>query len=153
MGNGSVALALALQVLFAVTPCGSRNCAVSARQDIGADCIGPNCGRDFTAYEPGTSPASSPASRDWSSWLTVYGDYGISYRWRVNTYGAYISPDCEIQFKNSTGRADFRFKVNYNGGEESGTAYGITEDETFTEVVDPCRSVSSVTVTDVRRRR
>ena len=131
----SPVVALALPVILAATPC-----------------IGPNCHVGTPAYKGSSAPATTAAASTWSSWLSVYGDRGISFRWRVNTYGSGISPDCEVELKNDSGRADFRFKINYNGGEEAGIAYGITQYDTFTEMVDPCRSVSSVTVTDVRRR-
>jgi hypothetical protein len=105
------------------------------------------------AFTVGMVPANRSAAGDWSSWLSVAGDYGISYRWKGNTYGSYMTPDCEVEFKNYSGKADFRFTVRYSdGGQESGEAYGITQSDTFTEVVNPCRWVSSVTVTNVRRR-
>jgi hypothetical protein len=110
-------------------------------------CVGPGC-VPTQAYE---AAAAAPMDT-WSGWLSVYGDTGISYRWRRNTYGGDISPDCEVELRNSTGQVSFRFKVSYNGGEEAGVAYGITHTDTFTEVVNPCRWVSSVTVTEVRRR-
>ena len=149
-------VALALPVLFAAgTPCAGSHCASAPRQEIArtpAECTGPNCRAATPAYEGGIAPTNTAGASAWSSWLTVYGDYGIAFRWKVNTYGGGIAPDCEVEFKNSTRKADFRFKINYNGGEESGIAYGITEADTFVEMVDPCRSVSSVTVTEVRRR-
>jgi hypothetical protein len=132
------ALALALPLLFAAAP----------------PCPGgPGCHAAAPAYASSPAPATNTASSAWSSWLSVDGDYSIVFRFRVNTYGSGISPDCEVEFRNDNGRVDFRYKINHTGGAEAGIAYGITRYDTLTEMVDPCRWVSSVTVTDVRRRQ
>jgi hypothetical protein len=131
------ALALALPILFAAAP----------------PCPGPGCKAEAPAYASSPAPATTTASSTWSAWLSVDGDFSIVYRFRVNTYSSGISPDCEVEFKNDNGRADFRYKINHTGGAETGIAYGITRYDTYGEMVDPCRWVSSVTVTDVRRRQ
>ena len=132
------ALSLAVPLFFAAAP----------------RCPGPGCRAAAPAYAsaPAPTPAPTASAASWSSWNAVYGDYSIVFRFRVNTYGGGISPDCEVEFRNDTGRVDFRYKISHSNGEEAGIAYAITQATTITEMVDPCRWVSSVTVTDVRRR-
>jgi hypothetical protein len=95
---------------------------------------------------------------DWSSWLPAYGDSGISWRFRVNTYGSDILPDCDFEFRNyGGGKADFRYSVafrphRYGPAEEAGLQYGITLDYAGGDNVNNCTDISSITVSSVSRR-
>jgi hypothetical protein len=94
---------------------------------------------------------------DWSAWLEADGDSGVGWRWRPNTYGAYITPDCEVEFINSPGEADFRYAISFDGGAytglpKRGNAYRITTEYAGGEFINGCSRVRGVAVSNVRRR-
>lgn len=116
----------------------------------------------LTAVSGWTGPmvvAEGGPAGEWSPWLSAHGDSGIRWRWRANTYGPDVSPDCDFEFRNQGGgQASFRYTVSYrtrshSAADESGVQYGVTLDYGGGDNVTDCTVVSSISVSTVRRRR
>jgi hypothetical protein len=96
-------------------------------------------------------------SESWSPWAEADGGVGVFWRARANSYGPYMSPDCEVEFDNSTGTADFRYEIAFDGpapylGPKTGHAYEVSSDHKGGEYINNCTRVRGVLVSNVRRR-
>jgi hypothetical protein len=100
---------------------------------------------------------TKPIPGGWSGWMMTNEAF-IEWRWKGNTYGSYIDPDCDFEFRATNGeKLNFRYEAEYdssNSGSETkkGWAYGVTETETYKANVNRCTRVNDIEVSEVRRR-
>jgi hypothetical protein len=102
--------------------------------------------------------ATQPVGESWSGWIMSNESF-IEWRWKAHTYGPYIDPDCEFEFRTTNGhKVKFRYETSYdsltNGsGSKKGWAYGVTETEHSGGSINRCRRVSEITVSEVKREK
>jgi hypothetical protein len=100
------------------------------------------------------------AGVDWSQWMPS-GDETVRWRWRENTYGKDISPDCDLELKNlGNGTAAIRYRVTYDAGSniyatktENRQVFGVTLAHPSSENLNNCRDVKSVNVVSISRTK
>jgi len=101
--------------------------------------------------------AGAAAEKEWSSWQAT-DDPLIQWRFYIETYDKYISPDCVFQFQRTDdNEASFNYLVSYeppsgSTSQRRGAAYGITSSEHGGDVISGCRGITHIAVSAVRTK-
>jgi hypothetical protein len=95
--------------------------------------------------------------KDWSTWAAAQGDDTIQFRWQLVTYGGGLSPDCNLEVRNTFADVTevvVRFDVERSTGTEPAVKRTIYLDKQMKGVdsVSDCKNITQFTIVKTDRR-